>query len=338
MSNAASFAFGSPLPSASEVAARLAKYPPLQNGTLVSIKRTADAAFATSLAAISAWGGSSASGAQAKRAPCGEAAGLVPYKTIAKSSGDCEISFSKTLVAERRVNRLKRSVWASGHLHGLAEKGFRPSVPHFVTLTYAKANSWMGTHLSLAIKGYRNWCMSKGFPCRYTWVAEIQPKRLERTGEAVVHYHLLAWLPVGIVMPHWDRPTRKFGGMRSPFWSHGMTNSEIAKSGVGYLMKYLSKLGELTLFPPNLRLYGIGGLTQQGRDVRRWYNLPEWVKRSGGVGDVVKVGNAFVLRQTGEVLPPAYHVNKTPWGMVLTALRELPAKWFDGAYSSVSFA
>jgi len=261
-------------------------------------------------------------------------AGLVPFKTTRQAGFSSEISFAKPIVAERRINRLKRSVWASGHLHGLAENGFRPSKCWFVTLTYANANAWAPTHLSDAIRGYRSWCKSKGVPCRYTWVAEIQPKRLERTGQAVVHYHLLAWLPVGVSMPHWDKMTRKHGGMRSEFWPHGMTNTEKAFSGVGYLMKYLSKLGELTIFPKGLRLYGIGGLTGEGRAVRRWYNLPEWVKLSGGVGDVVKVGNAFVQRETGEVIPPAYSVKKTPWGLVLTALRTLPEKWFDGAFST----
>ena len=268
--------------------------------------------------------------------------GLVPYKTTLDSSLDpsrrLEISFDKGECAQRRVNRLKKSVWASGHLHGIAEKGFRPAVAWFVTLTYAKADKWLPEHVSKAVQGYRNWCQSRGVPCRYTWVAEIQPKRLERTGDAVVHYHLLAWLPVGLAMPKWDLCTPKQGGLRAPFWAHGMSNSEKAFSGVGYLMKYLSKLGELTIFPKGLRLYGIGGLDAHGRAVRRWYNLPGWVKLSAGVGDVVKVGNAFVMKATGEVLEPAYTVVKKVGGILLFPLRVLESRWFDGAYSSVSFA
>lgn len=282
-----------------------------------------------------------ASGREAPRS-AGESAGLVPYKTTLDSTLDpsrrLEISFEKTVVAERRVNRLKKSVWASGHLHGIAEKGFRPAVAWFVTMTYVKAGKWLPEHVSKAIQGYRNWCQAKGVPCRYTWVAEIQPKRLENTGDAVVHYHLLAWLPVGVSMPKWDLPTRKFRGMRSAFWPHGMTNVEKAFSGVGYLMKYLSKLGELTIFPKGLRLYGIGGLNDQGRSVRRWFNLPGWVKLSAGVGDVVKVGNAFVMKATGEVLEPAYVVVKKVGGILLFPARVLEARWFDGAYSSVDFS
>lgn len=338
MSLLAPRSFGTPLPSDAEVAARIARYPALSQQTLRMADRASRKVIAASLAAaeaacegvLSRAGGLRLSAAKAET----DGAGLVPFKTTAHSGSQKEISFAKPVVADRRIARLKRSVWASGHLHGLAENGFRPSVCWFVTLTYAKANAWASDHLSKAIKGFRNWCRSSGVPCRYTWVAEIQPGRLERTGEAVVHYHLLAWLPVGVAMPHWDRATRKHNGWRDAFWMHGMTNTEKAFSGVGYLMKYLSKLGELTIFPKGLRLYGIGGLTSEGVGVRRWYNLPEWVKRSGGVGDVVKAGKDFVLRHTGEVLPPAYAVKKTPFGLVLTALRELPEKWFDGAFST----
>lgn len=117
-------------------------------------------------------------------------AGLVPSKT---SPQTC-INLAPSAVADRRVQRLKRSVWASGHLHALADRGFRPPVCWFVTLTYAKAHAWRPHHVAKATERFYSWCRSKGVPCRYTWVAEIQPRRAERTGEHVVHYHLLAWL------------------------------------------------------------------------------------------------------------------------------------------------
>lgn len=258
-------------------------------------------------------------------------AGLVPSKT--NRFGDISVSFAPSVVAERRVNRLKRSVWSSGHLHGLAENGFRPAVPWFVTLTYADANGWRANHVGKALEAFRTWCRVRGYPCRYTWVAEIQPKRLETTGHAVVHYHLLAWLPVGVRMPHWDRAL----GRRRAFWPHGMTNTEVAKSGVGYLMKYLSKLGELTRFPKGLRLYGIGGLNDTGRKVRAWYNLPEWAKRSFGVGELCRHAGRLVVRATGEVLEAMYAVSHVPGGLVVRALRPLPERFHAGAYSSVSF-
>lgn len=271
-----------------------------------------------------------------------QAAGLVPYKTnriSVSGSSDLTIELNQNACADRRVRRLKRSVWASGHLHGLAENGFRPSVPWFVTLTYADANGWRANHVSKALEGFRNWCKSRAVPCRYSWVGEIQPKRLVTTGDAAVHYHLLAWLPVGVRMPMWDRRTVTGRGFkRAAFWSHGMTQRAVALSGVGYLMKYLSKLGELTRFPKGLRLYGIGGLNATGRSVRAWFNLPQWVKNSYGVGDVCRRAGGYVVRATGEILEAAYSVRLVPGALLLRALRELPARWHDGAYSSVSFA
>ena len=213
----------------------------------------------------------------------------------------------------------------------------------FVTLTYAGADEWQPGHISRAVKRFRNWCRSKGIDCRFTWVAEIQGKRHERTGDAVVHYHLLAWLPVGVTMPQWDRPTPKRGGMRPPFWVHGMTNTERATSGVGYLMKYLSKLGELTRFPKGLRLYGIGGLNKDGRDVRSWFNLPQWAKQAYGVGDLVRCVGGLAVRSTGELLAPVWRTARIPSGLLLKKLREPPLRFgsdmvpegeYLGAYSS----
>lgn len=254
----------------------------------------------------------------------GEAAGLVPSKT----SLELFVNLAPSACADRRVKRLKRSVWASGHLHGIAEKGFRPDVPWFVTPTYAPDVNWKPDQISNALQAYRHWCKSKGYRCRYTWVGELQQR-------GAVHYHLLVWLPRGVRMPKWDMPYALASGkVKPPFWPHGMTNTQIAKSGVGYLMKYLSKLGELTRFPKGMRLYGVGGLCKTGRAVRAWYNLPEWVKRTYGVGEIKRAKNSFLLLATGEILEPAFKVVFAPSGLVITPLRELPPRFHDGAYSN----
>jgi hypothetical protein len=266
-------------------------------------------------------------GGRVAQPPADGAAGLVPFKT---SPHDLVISLLPSECAERRVKRLKRSVWASGHLHKLADKGHRPPVCWFVTLTYALATAWTPKHISASVDRFRKWCQRRGIACRYTWVAEIQPKRAERTGEMVVHYHLLAWLPEGVSMPFWDRAQ----GPRKAFWTHGWSNTEKAFSGVGYLMKYLSKLGDLSVFPPGLRLYGIGGLNQQGRSVRTWFNLPQWAKCLYGVGDLSRVAGGLVVRATGEILAPMFRVSFVPAGLKLCLLRALPEKFHDGAYST----
>lgn len=223
---------------------------------------------------------------------------------------------------------MKRSVWASGHLHGMAENGFRPDVPWFVTPTYRPGCEWEADHVSDAIQRFRHWCESHGYRCRYTWVGELQAR-------GAVHYHLLIWLPRGVAMPKWDMPhTLARGKVKAAFWPHGMTNTQIARSGVGYLMKYLSKLGELTRFPKGMRLYGVGGLCKLGRSVRSWFNLPEWVKRSYGVGDVLRRGSRLLVAATGEVLEPAFMVTLAPSGLAITQLRELPERFHHGAYST----
>lgn len=278
-------------------------------------------------------------------APGGEAAGLVIFKTkviettrVKVPIGENDkisVSFGKQATAEKRVKGLCVAVWASGHLHGLAKNGHRPLVPWFVTLTYASADAWQSNHIKAAVNAFRRWCRQKGISTKYTWVAEIQPKRLESTGDAVVHYHLMVWLPVGVKMPKWDQArVLASGRVRAAFWGHGMTNTQQAKAGVGYLMKYLSKYGEFTVFPEGLRMYGIGGLDPQARAVRAWYGLPAWVRCTYGVGDVRRVGGSLVDMVTGEVLPPMWERQLVPGGMMLKALRDYPERISDGAFST----
>jgi hypothetical protein len=263
-------------------------------------------------------------GPRLRGAANGEAAGLVSSKT----SLEHFVSLAPTACAERRVKRLKRAVWASGHLHGMAANGFRPDTAWFVTPTYVGVDDWKADQISAALHAYRQWCTSHGYSCRYTWVGELQQR-------GAVHYHLLVWLPRGVIMPKWDLPHKMASGkVRAAFWPHGMTNTQIAKAGVGYLMKYLSKLGELTRFPKGMRLYGVGGLCKTGRAVRAWYNLPEWAKRSFGVGELTRKGPLLIVRATGEILEPAFKVKLTPSGLLVIPLRELPERFHDGAYST----
>ena len=250
------------------------------------------------------------------------AAGLVPSKT-----SPLEIRFDKLQSAKRRVKRLRRSVWAAGHLHGLADHGHRPPVAWMVTLTYVGVNDWQADHISKASEQYRRHCARHRVPCRYLWVAELQKR-------GAVHYHLIAWLPKGVRMPHWDRDTATASGRQvKAFWAHGMTNVEQARTGVGYLMKYLSKLDDGAAFPPHLRLYGVGGLTPQARLVRGWYNLPEWAKREHGVGELRRIGSRLVVLETGEVVPPMYSRLFVPGGVLLVPLRAMPERFHQGAYS-----
>jgi hypothetical protein len=265
-----------------------------------------------------------------------EGAGLVQYKTSPK---DVQvISFNKPDTRLKRLKRLKRNTYLSGQLHSLPEPGFRPMQAWLITPTYDTkgtlgrgCRNWAPDHMSRATDAYRRWCKSKGLHAKYTWVAELQ-------GNGNVHYHLVAWLPVGRAMPHWDRSN----GKRNAFWPHGMTETAKLKTNCSYLMKYLSKMGEKHDFPHGLRLCGNGGLDLVARQIRSWHNLPQWVKTEYGVGDVVRKKYGLLVVETGELLPPMYKRRFFPGGMELIPLRDLPEVWqcdgkdrFFGPYSTL---
>jgi hypothetical protein len=227
-------------------------------------------------------------------------------------------------LAERRIARLKRAVWTAGKHQELFDYlyGVR-SVVWFVTLTYRGVDDWKAQHIAAAIRRFRKWCKRRTMLCRYVWVAELQNR-------GAVHYHVLAWLREGTAMPHWDEPVH--GGA---WWPHGMSNTQPAKAGVGYLMKYLSKLGEFHRFPKGLRLYGIGGLNEDGKNLRAWHNLPEWAKRRFGVGEAVRKPFGIIDQATGEHLSSPWKVERIPNGLRLVLTGEMPERFHDGPYCTV---
>lgn len=247
----------------------------------------------------------------------GEAAGLVSSKTSGPSF--LEVSFSRKLVMERRVKRLRRQVWAAGHLHRFSTPmGMRDNV-WFVTLTYRGVDDWRPKHITKCIKALRRWCDRRGVPLRYLWVAELQQR-------GALHYHIAIWLPKRLQLPMLDK---------QGWWPHGMTHRVVAKNAVGYLMKYLSKISPFHEFPKGVRLYGFGGLTQKARSICSWLNLPSWCKQRFGVGELKTVAGRRVVRATGEILEALYRRVFQPSGMRLYPNGPLPARWADGPYSSL---
>lgn len=118
----------------------------------------------------------------------------------------------------------------------------------------------------------------------------------------------------------------------------GMTNTQPAKAGVGYLMKYLSKMGKYHEFPSGCRTYGIGGLDAQGRQIRAWYRLPEWAKRLVGVGQFSRVPGGLLDTFTGELHRCPYSVLRTSSGIRLTPLWVMPDRFHDGPYSLLEYS
>jgi hypothetical protein len=216
-----------------------------------------------------------------------------------------------------------------------------------VTLTYADARGWRAEHISETIRLYRRWCAHRGLRCRYAWVAEIQDgTRKERVegaavvrGRGAVHYHLMVWLPQGVSCPMFDKVQRVGSRTNTALWQHGMTERDVARTSVGYLMKYASKGNrDGYTFPKGLRVFGIGGLDEAGAAVRSWVGLPEWCKRLYGVGEVVRAAGRIVVRATGELLESPWVREPSQGGVFLRLARPMAERWFTGPYSALRAA
>jgi hypothetical protein len=271
----------------------------------------------------------SADAGDARQRGPGLGAGLVPSKTSGPDtiSDPLIISLETRDCLKRRVNRMRRNVWLSSKLHDLNQHGFRGWRAWFVTLTYAPSVEWAGRHISDAFKRFRKWAQKLGVKNpRYTWVAELQER-------GAVHYHILLWLPRNVSCPKWDRPTRS----AFAFWPHGMTNRvSPKKSMVGYLMKYISKVTVYHEFPKGCRLYGVGGLEQQARQIRSWGNLPTWIKQLHGVGEVVQKAFGRMVKATGEILESPYLPHVCGKRLRLEIVRPVPPTWAYGPYSNLA--
>lgn len=242
-----------------------------------------------------------------------EGAGLVPSET---SHGGFVISFSAAETLRKRIAGMRRSVWGAGQWLNLHARGQRA---WFLTLTYRPGVEWSGKHVSGCINRIRDWCALRGVKPRYVWTAEL-------TQRGVMHYHVAVWLPRGLSLPMPDK---------QGWWPHGMTQRALAIAPIGYLMKYVSK-GDTPFhkFPKGARIYGVGGLCKQGREVRTWLNLPEWAKRLHGVGELCRRAGGLVVRGTGEVLESPWRRETVPGGLFLRLAGELAPKFHGGPYSA----
>lgn len=200
--------------------------------------------------------------------------------------------------ARTRVARLRMNVGSAARLFLADHKpGHRADDCLMLTLTYAgEVVQWSPKHISECLKRVRQWMKRRGWPCRYVWVSELG----EKSGR--LHYHVALWVPHGERIPKADH---------AGWWPHGMTKTERAKHAVGYLMSYLtkgSKPGELGDYPKGARVYGVGGLAEADRRVRRWLNRPAFLQaRFDTSADVVRaVGGGWLNRDSGEWWPSEF--------------------------------
>lgn len=176
-----------------------------------------------------------------------------------------------------RLYRLRKSVYNAG-------EEIEANIPthwtcFFVTLTYKNLGDWEPNHVRDFLGRVRVWLSRRGYKLHYVWVAELQKR-------GAVHYHLLIWLPPGMVMPKPDK---------RGWWPHGSTNTDVAKKRTGYLMKYVSK-GEKDKkkFPKGIRIYGYSkhfvGISRRVA----FYRAPLWLREK-----FPSYHNCHLLRKTG---------------------------------------
>lgn len=222
--------------------------------------------------------------------------GLVYPSGTSEPRAECSVVVS---VAQGRVTRMRRVLKAAVRsIDEVALAGARGMVPWLLTLTYADADGWRKRHVSEFLNCLRKWADRRGFDVPYVWVAEMQEKRLQCLGEAAVHYHVVVWVPKRFALPKPDK---------RGWWPHGFTQCVRALRPLAYVMKYASK-GSGSAFPRGLRLYGYGGLTKPGREVRYWLCLPGWLHRQARTFQrVIRLpGGLWLFEATGELVRSAW--------------------------------
>jgi len=230
-------------------------------------------------------------------------AGLVSVSTKGTPRVEAAVGEAVTFNrAECRWKRLRKNLGVAAKLHQISAQRHRALM---VTLTYADANGWQPNHVKEYLRHVRQWFKRvTGDALRYVWVAEIQPERMKRTGQAVMHYHVVFWMPRHVTMPKADK---------RGWWPHGMTKTEVAQKAVGYVMKYASKFDTKQGIIHGARVYGVGGLAAADRGVRRWCNWPSFVQARAAVTDRFSPapGGGWLDRSSGEWWPSEYRIVST---------------------------
>lgn len=223
-----------------------------------------------------------------------------------------------------RVQRLRKAVAVSAKwLEINAPKRINRVM---VTLTYRGVDDWRRNHIATYLNVVRSWYarLRPGFPLLYVWVAELQKR-------GAVHYHCVFWLDKGVTMPKADK---------RGWWPHGMTNSLRATKPVGYLMKYVSKTQPdgVQGFPKGCRLYGMGGLGETGRRIKRWNFWPGYMKNNCSINDRFKrrVGGGFINKETGQVFLSEFAPLTPDFCWFIRVRRHERLFPADGAFSWIS--
>jgi len=162
-----------------------------------------------------------------------------------------------------RLTTMRRRIFAWARaLEAWRDSGGRFRVA-MVTLTYDDPAAWRSDQLEAYLQWLRQKYRRSKRLLGFAWVAEIQADRYRRTGQAVVHYHILLVLKPGTLLPKPDKTC---------YWKYGMSRVETAKT-LYYICAYVGKekQKDLALFPKSCRTYGLSLLRvpAEFRDVYR---------------------------------------------------------------------
>lgn len=238
--------------------------------------------------------------------------GLV-YSVTSVTAGASPPSFITVDPVKKRLSRMRKSVITSARLHceDLQKGGFRFQAL-MLTTTYAPESEWGARDVTGLVRCIREWCRRRSIEFRYHWVLEL-------TKAGRPHYHLLMFVPRGVMLPKPDK---------RGWWRLGFTRIERARNAVGYLAKYASKGATALAMPAGARLHGGGGLEPQSRAERSWWMLPQWVRSQVKPEDrTTKVTGGFLARASGEFFASPWQiVGRCPeWSWVrLAAISPLP--------------
>lgn len=196
---------------------------------------------------------------------------------------------------KKRLGRMRKSVITAARLHceDLQRGGFRHQAL-MLTTTYRPDAEWSAGDVTSLVRSIREWCRRRSITFRYQWVLEL-------TKAGRPHYHLLMFVPRGVMLPKPDK---------RGWWRLGWTRIERARNAVGYLAKYASKGATALGMPKGARLHGGGGLDAQSRIERGWWLLPKWVRDLTSIeSGATKVKGGYVDRASGEFIA-------SPWVVV----------------------
>jgi len=231
-------------------------------------------------------------------------AGLVPSKTTLTRSGVVGV-VSKENSHRARIKRMRRTVLNSSRMLIRQRRGFRDKWK-LVTLTYEPGQEWKPSQVRDFLQRVRMWMKRRRWPFAYVWVLEL-------TQAGVPHYHVLVRIPYRGTLPYADE---------MGWWPHGSTNTEPARSPVGYIAKYASKGVTADDLPKGARLCGAAGLVADSRVFVQFWNLPVWAReRLTEVQRTKRLPGGFVATGTGEFLLTPYAVIYRG-GVLLIVLKE----------------